>query len=88
VAAQKWYEEQRKRKGLALEFYTEFSAVLNRLVDTPLIYPEVYRGVRRAILHRFPYLVWFRVRDSVVTVLACTHGKADPGKVSAKVLKK
>lgn len=85
IAAQKWYEEQ--RTGLALEFHAEFSAVLNRLTETPLIYPEVYRDVRRAVLHRFPYLVWFRVHNSMVTVLACTHGKADPGKVPVKMLK-
>ena len=81
--AQLWYEEQ--RTGLAAEFHAEFSATQNRLVDTPYIYPVVYRDVRRAVLHRFPYLVWYRVQDSRVTVLACTHGKTDPRKIPSRL---
>ncbi|MGH8453131.1 MAG: type II toxin-antitoxin system RelE/ParE family toxin [Nevskiales bacterium] len=83
--AQKWYEEQ--QRGLAAEFHVEFSATLGRLTETPLIYPALYRNVRRAVSHRFPYLVWYRVQNSRVTVLACTHGKADPGKVLARLRK-
>lgn len=81
--AQKWYEEQ--RAGLAAEFQAEFGAVLSRLETTPLIYPVMYRNVRRAVVHRFPFLVWFQVQGSMVTVLACTHGKAHPGKVPTRL---
>lgn len=75
-AAQRWYEAQ--RPGLASEFNFEFNAMMDRLAETPLIYPELYRHVRRAVLHRFPYLVWYRVQEADVIVLACTHGKVDP----------
>jgi len=81
--AQKWYEEQ--LVGLASDFHHEFSLVLARLAETPFIYPAVYRNIRRAVLHRFPFLVWYHVVGSVVTVLACTHGKADPSKVPARL---
>lgn len=81
--AQRWYEDQ--QGGLATEFHAEFSAILSRLAETPLIYPVIYRNVRRAVLHRFPYLVWYRVQSSLVTVLACTHGKANPDKVPARL---
>lgn len=77
--AQSWYEQQ--QPGLAAEFNIEFNATLEILEETPLIYQELYRGVRRAILHRFPYLVWYRVQDAKVTVLACTHGKVRPAKL-------
>jgi plasmid stabilization system protein ParE len=83
--AQKWYEEQ--QRGLAAEFHIEFGATLGRLAETPLIYTVLYRNVRRAVLHRFPYLVWYRVQNSSVTVLACTHGKVDPSKVPARLRK-
>jgi toxin ParE1/3/4 len=74
--AQMWYEEQ--QVGLATEFHYELSMTLTRLAETPHIYPVVYRNIRRAVLHRFPFLVWYHVEGSVVTVLACTHGKASP----------
>jgi hypothetical protein len=53
--AQTWYEEQ--QTGLAAGFLHEFSVTLTRLSETPLIYPIVYRDIRRAVLHRFPFLV-------------------------------
>lgn len=81
--AQMWYEEQ--QIGLAAEFHHELSMTLARLAETPCIYPVVYRNIRRAILHRFPFLVWYRVEGTVVTVLACTHGKADPGIVRRRL---
>jgi plasmid stabilization system protein ParE len=76
AAAQMWYETQ--VIGLGTQFHFQVSQVLARLAVTPLIYPMVYRDVRRAVVHRFPYLIWYRVLDKDVMVLACTHGRQDP----------
>ena len=81
--AQRWYEEQ--QAGLAAQFHHELSVVITRLAETPLIYPVVYRNIRRAVLCRFPFLVWYQVEGSVVTVLACTHGKLEQGKVRRRL---
>jgi len=81
--AQLWYEAQ--RSGLGAEFHSEVSQVIHRLADTPLIYQVVHRDVRRAIVHRFPYLVWYRVRGEHVTVLACTYAGQDPSKVMSRL---
>ena len=77
-----WYEAQ--RSGLGAEFQSEVSQVLDRLAETPFLYQVVYRDVRRAIVHRFPYLIWYRVLGEVVTVLACTHGRQDPSKAISR----
>jgi len=45
-----------------------------RIGDSPLAYPERYRGNRRAMLRRFPYVVWYRVEGEAAIVLACVHG--------------
>ncbi len=76
--AQLWYESQ--RGGLSAEFLSEVWQVFDRLAETPLIYQTVYRDVRRAMVRRFPYLIWYRVVGEVVTVLACSHGRQDPSK--------
>lgn len=75
---QLWYEAQ--QTGLGAEFHSEVSQIIDRLAETPFIYQTAYRDVRRAIVHRFPYLIWYRVPGEVVTVLACTPGRQDPGK--------
>lgn len=83
AAAQKWYEEQ--QQGLAAEFNIEFNATVDQLAENPLIYAVRYRDIRRALLHRFPFLVWYRVQGSEVTVLAYTHGKADSSKLRSRL---
>jgi plasmid stabilization system protein ParE len=74
--AQVWYESQ--QNGLGREFRTEVSRVIYRLSETPLIYQKVHRDVRRAIVRRFPYLIWYRVVGNTVIVLACTYAGRDP----------
>jgi plasmid stabilization system protein ParE len=81
--ALEWYEAQ--QVGLAAEFCAEFESLIERLSETPLIFPERYRSIRRALLHRFPYLVWYRIQDSEVTVLACTHGKINPESIPDRI---
>jgi plasmid stabilization system protein ParE len=71
-----WYDL--RRSGLGEEFLDSFDELQARLERMPLIYPVVYRGVRRAVLRRFPYLVYFLVRDEVVFVTACLHAARDP----------
>lgn len=73
AGAQLWYET--RRAGLGTEFHSEVSQVIDRLAEAPLIYQVVYKDIRKAIVHRFPYLVWFRVLGEVVIVLTCTHDR-------------
>ena len=48
-----WYDAN--RPGLGLEFLTEIDSVLERISLDPLNYPVMYRVIRRALVHRFPY---------------------------------
>ncbi|HCX31326.1 MAG TPA: recombinase [Blastocatellia bacterium] len=84
--AQLWYEAQ--SSGLGAEFHSEVSQIIDRLAEAPLIYQIVHRDVRRAVVHRFPYLIWYRVLGEVVTVLACTHGRQDPSKAISRFKEK
>ena len=81
--AQVWYETQ--QTGLGGEFRSEISRVIDRLAETPLIYQIVHRDIRRAIVRRFPYLIWYRVAAETVIVLACTYAGRDPDRVKARL---
>lgn len=81
--AQVWYETQ--QTGLGAEFRSEVSRVIDRLAETPLIYQIVHRDIRRAIVRRFPYLIWYRVVAETVIVLACTYAGRDPQRVKARL---
>lgn len=78
-----WYESQ--QAGLSVEFLDEFERIIDSVADNPRMFPHLYCGIRRAVLRRFPYLIWYRIEDSEVTVLACTHGKIDPEAIPERV---
>lgn len=71
-----WYE--RRREGLGDEFLEEVSKIINALHVEPLRFAMVFRYLRRANVHRFPYGVFFAVRDNVVVVVAVLHFGRSP----------
>jgi toxin ParE1/3/4 len=50
--ARDWYED--RRKGLGQEFLAEIAIAVRLLAENPELYPEYYRGFRRALTKRFP----------------------------------
>jgi plasmid stabilization system protein ParE len=75
-AAFQWYEKE--QPGLGMEFLGELRATYNRIVEGPLKYQHLRSGVRRALLRRFPYAVYFAVEQSRLVVLAVLHASRDP----------
>jgi plasmid stabilization system protein ParE len=71
-----WYESQ--KRGLGSEFLRAFRAATSVLKRNPFMYQVVLADVRRILLRRFPYGVFYEVHGSEVTVLACLHAARDP----------
>lgn len=75
--ASDWYEE--REPGLGSQFVDEISDALVRVRRKPLQFPDIGRGMRRALLRRFPYAIYFILRDeNKVTVLAVLHQHRNP----------
>jgi plasmid stabilization system protein ParE len=75
-AAFDWYEDE--RPGLGMEFLGELRAAYNRIAGGPHGYQDLRLGIRRALLRRFPYAVYFAVDGDVVVVIAVLHASRDP----------
>jgi plasmid stabilization system protein ParE len=74
--ARDWYEE--KREGLGEEFVLCVEAGLDQIGRAPAAAGEVYPGVRRAVVRRFPYGIYYRVDPDQIAVLAVYHSKRNP----------
>lgn len=72
-AARRWYDEQ--RPGLGADFVASFQEVVELTAELPEACPEIAVGLRRALLRRFPYAVYYRVSEDVVEVIACLHNR-------------
>jgi plasmid stabilization system protein ParE len=76
IEAQDWYEGE--AIGLGRRFRQAIDALIERMSDDPRQFPAVFRNVRRALLRRFPYALFFVVEDDALVVIACFHASRDP----------
>ncbi|MDA2925241.1 type II toxin-antitoxin system RelE/ParE family toxin [Acidobacteria bacterium AH-259-L09] len=71
-----WYREQ--GGGLAQEFRRALDACLARIRRNRFSHPKVYGQLRRALLSRFPYAVFYVIGEEEIAVLGVFHGRRDP----------
>lgn len=76
--AARWYEAQ--RSGLGSEFLDEVLRTLSSISEHPDLYPRVSGDVRRAVIRRFPFGVFYVMDESEVVVLAVMHGRRAPSR--------
>lgn len=74
--ASRSYEDQ--KRGLGGDFLDEVDLIFTRVEHTPLQFPEVEPNVRRALLRRFPFAVYFVTEAGVVEIIAVLHMRRDP----------
>jgi len=71
-----WYASQ--QEGLGAEFLEELSSAFAAMKFESLRFPSIYRTIRRALIHRFPYGIFFVVSDDELVVVAVLHLARDP----------
>ena len=81
--AYRWYEA--RAEGLGARFLDELGRCLEQISANALAYPEVESGIRKALQHTFPYLVFFSVSDDAAHVLAVIHAAQDPSYIAERL---
>ena len=71
-----WYEA--RVPGLGSEFLLALDAAFNSILRNHLLYPEVYKAVRRVLTRRFPFAVFFVIEETRIVVLSVFHVKRNP----------
>ncbi len=79
-----WYDEQ--SEGLGLEFLRAIDACLSGVMRNPFAYQIAkVPNVRRALVRRFPYALFYLVDDDAIVVIAVFNIKRQPIDWSARV---
>ena len=71
-----WYEQ--RRAGLGDVFTTAVHQVLDRIVNQPRLYAQVFQDAREAPVADYPYCVYYREEADQILVLAVFHTSRDP----------
>jgi toxin ParE1/3/4 len=71
-----WYEE--KRRGLGHQFLVSLASVLERVRRHARSFPADDSGLHKAIIRRFPYIIYFELEEDRACILAVYHGHRRP----------
>ena len=75
-SAEQWYADI--SFDLSHRFVHAVENVMQLVAESPLRFPVVHRGRRRAGVTRFPYGLFFRGEPGGLFVIACFHSSRDP----------
>jgi plasmid stabilization system protein ParE len=71
-----WYEVQ--SKGLGFDFFRCVDATISSISCSPLMYPEVHKNIRRALIRKFPFEIFYIIAESKIIILAVFHASRNP----------
>ncbi|MFM7550964.1 MAG: type II toxin-antitoxin system RelE/ParE family toxin [Cyanobacteriota bacterium] len=75
IETQRWYAS--RQPGLGQAFAEAIAEAVERIVRDPATFPCVHGAVRRLVMRRFPYAIYFRDVGNEILVIA-VHGRQDP----------
>ena len=81
-SAKKWYEKQ--KPGLGKEFVAAVKGVINGLKTDKVEHRLVFDSVRRVVVRRFPYLIYYKRDKNAVRILAVLHYRQDQQRAREK----
>ncbi len=71
-----WYEE--KKDGFGDDFVDTLEALITRIKANPFAFPIVKDEMRKAVMSRFPYNVYFEIVELELVVIAVFHTSRNP----------
>lgn len=77
-----WYEQ--RVPGLGTEFLQSLDVCFSNIQHSPDSFASVHPRVRRALVQRFPYGVFYVVEGPRISVIACLHVRRHPASWKAR----
>jgi plasmid stabilization system protein ParE len=71
-----YYEGQ--RAGLGVEFIERVQEVFDRIAANPRMHGVAFADIRKAVVKRFPYCVYYRAEAGRIEVIAVFFTRRDP----------
>ena len=73
------------RTGLGADFILCIEESLSKISRNPEQYPIIHKALRRTLVRRFPYGIFYKVHRNIVIVFAIMHCAREPKKWISRV---
>ena len=72
-----WYEKQ--LAGLGFDFIKFFDEDLNRITSFSESFPVAYKGLRKCVMEKFPYIIYYKIYRSKrqIKIIRVLHSKRE-----------
>jgi plasmid stabilization system protein ParE len=74
--AKNWYNLQ--RKNLENEFLFEIDILQAQILTNPEQFPKSRNEIRKAVLKRFPFCLYFVLKSNTIKIIAVFHNSRNP----------
>lgn len=71
-----WYNFQ--KESLGNEFLFEIEKLLTQIQTNPKQFPKNRHVIRKAVLKRFPYCLFFAIQSNTIKIIAVFHNSRNP----------
>jgi len=65
-------------QGLGSRYKSEVKSTIKRVAVFPTAFIEVKPEIRRCIMHKFPYNIYYSIQDNIILILAIAHQHRKP----------
>lgn len=76
LEAAKWYENN--LKGLGESFLSSIDFALQSIQNNSEAFPKVYKKIRRILLKKFPFGIFYLVEENKIVIVAVFHASRNP----------
>ena len=82
--SKEFYES--KQESLGKDFVKEVDKTFDRIAENPEQFPKVkQKRVRKASVNRFPFGIYFAVKDTIIYILAVFHYSRNQKKLNKRL---
>lgn len=78
-----WYEN--KLNGLGERFYQAFLTASETIRKSPEAFMEISPDIRRIIIKKFPYKVFYTIAENKVFIIGIMHAKRSAGFITSRL---
>lgn len=76
LEAAKWY--QKNLDGLGDRFLTSIDSAIDTLQQNPEAFPKVYKELRRILIKKFPFGIFYSIEKERIILFAVFHVSRNP----------
>ncbi|MEA3354678.1 MAG: type II toxin-antitoxin system RelE/ParE family toxin [Campylobacterota bacterium] len=67
-----------QQSGLGDSFKSDVKQTIINIHQHPKLYPDITTNIKRCVLHRFPFSIFYTIRTDTILILTVAHQHRKP----------